>query len=155
MLVAGGMGSSYGSSSSGLDGTAPGTLAGLLQAVMDHNHCLPDRVQAPLCSNNHFPAPPGLVGAFKSIDCSPTICAALLYGAGELEALNDGGAHAAELREGGRLAQVRAVARAQAANPPSCTPLAPSDDTLWALGLGVGTDKVAECARARQHALVP
>ena len=136
VLVAAGMASSY---TGGGDGSRDGTLAGLLQLVMDHNHCLPDRIASPECDHGGFGGDRALLGAVKSVDCSPGVCAALLYSDAERQHLSDGGAHANELRN-----TLPALQASLPAARKACTPLdaAGGDETLWALGLAAGTDKV-------------
>lgn len=140
VLLAGGMESSY---ASGGDGNTHGTLAGLLQTVIDVNHCKLDRIGG--CDRGGFGAPGerALLPRIKSVDCSAGVCAVTCYGDAELAHLNDGGAYVnANLRP--LLAEFARSLPAMRAAP--CTPLddgsGSADETLWKLGLVGGTDKV-------------
>ncbi len=146
-LVAGGMAASY---AAGGDGARDGTLAGLLQLVMDANHCLPDHIKSPLCDAGGFSDFRHFLGAIKAVDCSPGVCTALFYSDAERQHLSDGGAHVLELRS-----QLPALLATLPAARKACAPLsaAGGDETLWKLGLWTGTDKVSDplVARGNTH----
>jgi len=140
-ILLGGMESSY---SADGDGLTPGTVAGLLQAIMDANHLRPENLNSPVASQIHkFPSHGHMLGRFKSVECTPGVCAAVLWGGGEVERFSDGGAYAGSLKS--KLPSfMESLKASQGKGGGACKPLPPDDETVWMLGLGVGTDKVSD-----------